>query len=439
MMRNAAGTARPAQERRRSDPVLPHDRGRAHLVLEQVEGVAPDEVGRADPLQAVGADRLGVHVPGRVDHLEVQAPGAAGAARPARSAAAPRSDARAPLLRLGATVDRPLPSRSGNYPVTGRRPAAAGWRASDAREGVAGVHVAGGAAGGEPLLALRRRPVGPGLLVDPALGLLLDPVVADRRGRVLGLLHLGVPDRDVARRRRRACSTRRRSSRPAAPARPTAGSACSGWACWARPDLALGAEQRLQVVPGLVGQDVRLRVAALGAELLLQLVEEADVDVDALVRRAVERARPADDAWPQPVFTAWVKKVSPGCVYVSPAPGELVGPDLVDLVVDLDQVAVVVLVDGARRCCSGSPGRSRRRPAPGPGRPGGPAGRCRCRCRRPAPLTSTKTIRPTMPSPPPPMATGPPIAARRAGRTRRTTSTFWSSNLMPTVGHLSAS
>ena len=48
-----------------------------------------------------------------------------------------------------------------------------------------------------------------------------------------------------------------------------------------RADLALGAEQRLQVVARLVGHDVRLRVAALGPELLLQLLQEPDVDEDA--------------------------------------------------------------------------------------------------------------------------------------------------------------
>ena len=49
-------------------------------------------------------------------------------------------------------------------------------------------------------------------------------------------------------------------------------------------------EQVLHVVAVLVRDDVRLRERpALRAELRLQLVEEAEVDVDALVARAVER------------------------------------------------------------------------------------------------------------------------------------------------------
>ena len=42
-------------------------------------------------------------------------------------------------------------------------------------------------------------------------------------------------------------------------------------------------------------------------------------------------------------------------------------------------------------------------------------------------------IRPTMPSPPPPMATGPPIPRPRWSDTPDV-STDWSSNLIPTVG-----
>ena len=59
------------------------------------------------------------------------------------------------------------------------------------------------------------------------------------------------------------------------------------------PAALLGAlerpEQVLDVVPVLVCQDVGLgKGPALGAESRLQLVEEAEVDVDALVRGAVE-------------------------------------------------------------------------------------------------------------------------------------------------------
>ena len=44
------------------------------------------------------------------------------------------------------------------------------------------------------------------------------------------------------------------------------------------------------MVAELVGHDVRLRVPAVRAESLLQLLEELDVDVDVLVGRAVERS-----------------------------------------------------------------------------------------------------------------------------------------------------
>jgi len=50
-------------------------------------------------------------------------------------------------------------------------------------QGVAGVEVAAAVTGGEPRLALRAGAVGPGLGVDLALGLLLDPVVAHGRRR----------------------------------------------------------------------------------------------------------------------------------------------------------------------------------------------------------------------------------------------------------------
>ena len=56
-------------------------------------------------------------------------------------------------------------------------------------------------------------------------------------------------------------------------------------------DLAHGAEQVLDVVAVLVGEDVGLdEVAALAAELALEhVVEERGVEVDVLVGRAVER------------------------------------------------------------------------------------------------------------------------------------------------------
>ena len=58
----------------------------------------------------------------------------------------------------------------------------------------------------------------------------------------------------------------------------------------------------------LVGDDVGLgERAALRAERLVQLLEEAEVDVDHLVGRTVERADVVD-AVPQPVWVEPVKK-----------------------------------------------------------------------------------------------------------------------------------
>ena len=54
------------------------------------------------------------------------------------------------------------------------------------------------------------------------------------------------------------------------------------------------------------------------AELRLQLVEEAEVDVDELVGRAVERARPSEVASPHPVCIEPVKKTVSTCWYCLP-------------------------------------------------------------------------------------------------------------------------
>src|SRR5947209_5770101 len=57
-----------------------------------------------------------------------------------------------------------------------------------------------------------------------------------------------------------------------------------------RADLLLDPQQFLHVVPNLVRDDVRLRELARRAELRAQLVEEAEVDIDLFVLRAVERS-----------------------------------------------------------------------------------------------------------------------------------------------------
>ena len=81
--------------------------------------------------------------------------------------------------------------------------------------------------------------------------------------------------------------TRPRSSRPAARAAPTTIVGPVEPSC----ALASSAEQVLHVVAVLVRDHVGLRErATLRAELRLELVEEAEIDVHALIGRAVERS-----------------------------------------------------------------------------------------------------------------------------------------------------
>ena len=124
--------------------------------------------------------------------------------------------------------------------------------------------------------------------VDPALRLLLDAVVADGR-----------PRRSAPRRSRRARAgraarrrgpTHRRSSRPAARGRPSTGWLRPGSCCCGSADLVADAEDVLHVVAVLVGDDVLRGEVAGGAELLLQLLQELEVEVHEPVGRAVERA-----------------------------------------------------------------------------------------------------------------------------------------------------
>ena len=88
---------------RLTHPVAPlaDDRGRADLVLEQVEGVAPDVVPRVDPGEAVGADRLGVHVERRVDDLRQ---GCLRRGHGSRTTSRGRSQRMAPTLASGTDI-----------------------------------------------------------------------------------------------------------------------------------------------------------------------------------------------------------------------------------------------------------------------------------------------------------------------------------------------
>ena len=82
------------------------------------------------------------------------------------------------------------------------------------------------------------------------------------------------------------------------------------------PDLLVEAHDVLHVVAVLVGDHVRLgERAALGAEVRAQLVEEAEVEVDRLVGRAVERARRPRSPCRTPVLTRSVKNTVSACRY----------------------------------------------------------------------------------------------------------------------------
>ncbi len=76
---------------------------------------------------------------------------------------------------------------------------------------------------------------------------------------------------------------------------------------------ALGdAEQRLQVMPDFVGDDVGLGEVARGAELLVELAEELEVDVDLLIEPGNRTARPPLSWCRTPTATASLKSTSVG-------------------------------------------------------------------------------------------------------------------------------
>src|SRR3954463_9584215 len=123
-----------------------------------------------------------------------------------------------------------------------------------------------------------------GLWVDPAVRLLLDPVVADRSCGGQALLQIAVlEDASVV-----------------GGAAPDAGEAVRleleahgeivgvVWILLALlTDLSLDPELLLDVVADLVGEDVGLGEIAGRLEALVELVEEPEVDVDLLVERAI--------------------------------------------------------------------------------------------------------------------------------------------------------
>jgi DNA-binding transcriptional regulator YbjK len=176
----------------------------------------------------------------------------------------------------GALLDQlSLPSAASRPPL--HRPA----------EGVAGRGIAALVSGEEPVLALLRGAVRPRLTVDLALELLLDAVVADRRGGVqsLGDVPLGEvgeqPGLGGVRGPHSGVAVRLQLASHGRALRPLPVVA----------DLGKRALDVLHVMAVLVGDDVGLgERAALGAELAAELVEEAEVEVDVAVAGTVERA-----------------------------------------------------------------------------------------------------------------------------------------------------
>src|SRR5512139_3221959 len=156
-------------------------------------------------------------------------------------------------------------------------------------ERVALGEAAAGVAALEPALALRTAAVGEAVGHDLALAAPLQRVVADLRGGVHRLFQVALLEPVLAALR---------------VVRPHAGETvglqldANGDGVHLRLadtpahafDLGRDAEQVLHVVAHLVRDDVGLREVARRTELAVQRVEEAEVDVDLLVARAIERA-----------------------------------------------------------------------------------------------------------------------------------------------------
>ena len=171
-------------------------------------------------------------------------------------------------------------SRAGGAP-------AAGLVGLDATlEGVAAVRPRALDPAHEPALALLGGAVREGLRSDASLGSLLYAVVADGRRGIEGIGDVLTRDvLDEAGVERMTHPQSRVAVRLELYAHlPSLGSGVA-------IGVAEHAGQVLDVVPVLVGQYVRLREwPAASAELRLQLIEEAEVDVDVRVVRTVERA-----------------------------------------------------------------------------------------------------------------------------------------------------
>src|SRR5438094_10204544 len=156
-------------------------------------------------------------------------------------------------------------------------------RDSSANSGcIAFIEIAGLIAGAEPLLALCGRAVRPLLRLDPALRLSLDAIVAHCCGGIERLCDPGAG---------RGLEVPGIGGVPRPPAGEAGGLELNPRGLRVRSGLREQAELVLHVVAVLVGDDVPLgERAALRAEALRQFLEEAQVEVDLLVLRAIERA-----------------------------------------------------------------------------------------------------------------------------------------------------
>src|SRR5580692_8385881 len=163
------------------------------------------------------------------------------------------------------------------------------------RQRVAAIDLAAIEAGLEPALALLGGAVGEGVGHDIALHLLLQPVVADRGRGLQGLIDVAGVEEMVL-----LLGT----------VRPYAGETIglqldahlelvrldlAGGGLLRLPDLRQDAELVLHVMADLVGDHIGFGELAgvavrAGAELVLHIVEERGVEINALIERAVERS-----------------------------------------------------------------------------------------------------------------------------------------------------
>src|SRR6185503_4787232 len=200
---------------------------------------------------------------------------------------------------------------------------------------VAAIEVAGLVPGVEPLLALRGRTVSPLLGHDLTLGLLLDAVVADSGGGVERLRDLGV-------RWLLEVAGVRRVLRPNT--REAIGLELDADGLRVRSGLQEQSELVLHVVAVLVRDDISLgEGAALRAEPRVQLLEEADVEVNLLVIGAIEGTHRSLREPARALRRTSEQHSLRGQIGLAAA-RELIAPVFLDAVDKADDAAIVSLV-----------------------------------------------------------------------------------------------